>query len=82
MEGNLRKKELDLFWKFVNERHRIWLFRDKNPDVPPPWTKDKILSTYKFTNVFRQLDRTTIEFNERMAKLEDLPEHLVTNGAP
>jgi len=30
--------------------------------MPRPWTKDKILDTYRFTNVFRELDKTTLWF--------------------
>jgi len=47
------------FWKFINERHRIWhrRFRQKQQ---PPWTKDPILQSYLFTNVYRELDWGTI----------------------
>lgn len=48
----------DLFWYWVTERHRIHLRRVNG--VAKPWTKDAILRDYKFTNVFRQLDRGTL----------------------
>lgn len=32
---------------------------------PPPWTADPILATYKFTNVRREHDRTTMELRQR-----------------
>lgn len=47
-------------WYFVNERHRIYLAKEAGK--PPPWTKDPVLQQYKFTNVFRQLDRVTKEY--------------------
>lgn len=47
------------FFYWINERHRIYVARfiDKKPG---PWTKDPILQQYKFTNVFRQLDKGTL----------------------
>lgn len=39
---------------FVRARHRIWLSRQLG--LPGPWSEDKLLSTRKFTNVFRVLD--------------------------
>lgn len=39
---------------FVQERHRIWERRQAGE--PGPWTKDPILASQKFTNVFRVLD--------------------------
>ncbi len=51
-----------LFWYFVNERHRIYL--RKSAGDPRPWTKDPILHEWKFTNVFRELDRGTIWLRE------------------
>lgn len=48
------KKNLDLFFYWMNERHRIYLARESGKLWP--WTKDKILQEYKFTNVYRNLD--------------------------
>jgi hypothetical protein len=47
----------DLFFYWINERHRIFLKREGGES--PPFTEDPILQKYKFTNVFRELDRTT-----------------------
>jgi hypothetical protein len=47
----------DAFMKFIIERHRIYERREKG--APPPWTTDKILQTYRFCNVYRELDRVT-----------------------
>lgn len=46
------------FFAWINERHRIYL--NRTAGKPKPWTRDPILQRYKFTNVFRQLDRGTV----------------------
>lgn len=51
-----------LFWSFINERHRIYL--KKTAGEPKPWTEDTILRDYKFTNIFRELDRGTVWLRE------------------
>lgn len=63
-----KKKELALFWYFLTERHAIWRrrFIEKKPW---PWTEDAVMREYKFTNVYRQLDRVTIEWENRYARL-------------
>lgn len=50
---------LDLFFRFMYERHLIWYKRFILKE-PPPWTNNKILRDNKFTNVYRELDRGTI----------------------
>lgn len=62
-----KKKQLDTFWWWINERHKIYLA--KKADKPWPWTDDRILQEYKFTNVFRQLDKVTQEWTNRFTKL-------------
>jgi hypothetical protein len=44
--------------KFMKARHAIFLARREGAN--PPWTRDPILQTYKFTNVYRELDRVTV----------------------
>lgn len=66
-----KPKQLELFWYWINERHRIYL--KKRNKKGWPWTDDKILQTYKFTNVYRQLDRVTIEWERRYANLLGRP---------
>lgn len=43
---------------YMLERHSIWKRRFEQ-GLDHPWTKDAILRTFKFTNVYRELDRTT-----------------------
>lgn len=45
------------YWKFAAERQNIFFKRFN--DVSYPWTKDKILGQYKFTNVYRATDRVS-----------------------
>lgn len=49
--------QFESFVWFVRERHRI--YEKRAAMKPRPWTKDPILATYKFCNVYRELDRVT-----------------------
>jgi hypothetical protein len=62
-----KKKALATFFYWINERHRIYTLRKRGAKFP--WTKDKILRDYKFTNAFRQLDRVTQEWTDRFCRL-------------
>jgi hypothetical protein len=48
----------DRFFAYARARHEITLKRAAG--LPRPWTSDPILDTYRFTNVFRELDRVTL----------------------
>jgi hypothetical protein len=61
------QKHLDEFYQFCYERHSIWVRRFIKKE-PPPWTKDLILRDLKFTNVYRELDRGTMWYNEHIAE--------------
>lgn len=43
------------YWYFAAERQRIFFQRLQG--LPAPWSEDRILQTYKFTNAYRVLDR-------------------------
>lgn len=47
----------DTYWCFAAERQAI--FFKKLGNSSPPWTSDPILQRYKFTNVYRVLDRVS-----------------------
>lgn len=53
-----QQEALERYFQFTNERHSIYLKRQRGE--PWPWTDDVILQTYKFTEVFRELDKGTI----------------------
>ena len=46
-----------VLWKFAFDRHRIYLRRLAGEVYP--WTKDPVLTAYKFTNAFRAADRVS-----------------------
>jgi len=52
---------------FAKERMKIWERRKQGERRP--WTKDSILNKYRFCNVYRELDRQTIEFHSLLADL-------------
>lgn len=56
----MRSKDL---FKFILERHSIFERRVKG--LPKPWTQDKILQSYRFCNVYRELDTQTLWFAEK-----------------
>ena len=60
--GNLPLGRDFIHW--INERHRIYCRKEEG--LPWPWTEDEILQKYKFTNVFRELDKTTVWMRENL----------------
>jgi len=52
------EENLKLFWYWIYERQNIWYKRFMKKSSAP-WTKDPILNDYKFTNVYRELDRVS-----------------------
>jgi len=62
--ANINIENNTLFWKYIAERYNIYLKRKKG--LPPPWTEDRLLQQYKFTNVFRDLDPGTIYVQEKI----------------
>ena len=56
---------IERFFWWMEERHRIFLKKDMG--LPRNhWTNDEILKTYRFTNPFRENDKTTVWFREKM----------------
>jgi thymidylate kinase len=47
----------DTYWRFAAERQEI--FSKRWQCQPPPWTSDRILSKFKFTNAYRASDRVS-----------------------
>lgn len=58
--------DLATFWYWIDERTRI--YDKKEAKHPWPWTQDKVLQDYKFTNAFRQLDRGTVALNTALSR--------------
>lgn len=61
------------FFYWIDERHRIYLKRQMG--MSKPWTDDPILRDWKFTNVFRQLDRGTVMLRGMLHDATVAPEH-------
>lgn len=60
----MSKQNIAAFFKYARARHQITLNRAAG--MPRPWTKDPILNKYRFTSVFRELDRTTLWFKDHV----------------
>ena len=56
---------IERFFWWMEERHRIFLKKDMGLSRNH-WTDDEILKTYRFTNPFRENDKTTVWFREKM----------------
>lgn len=54
--------------KFASERMHVWHKRYNSQ--PQPYTKNKILQDYRFCNIYRELDRQTIEIHKLLKPLE------------
>lgn len=54
---------------FINERIAIW--EKKTNRKLEPFTTDPILASYRFCNIFRELDKQTIYFHELLNPLRD-----------
>ena len=53
---------VERYFGWINERHSI--YQRRVADEIPPWTEDKILQDYKFTNPFRENDKVTVWMRE------------------
>jgi len=61
----------DTYWYFAAERQHIFFRRLEGR--PPPWTHDRILLDYKFTNVYRASDRVSQYLIRNVIYRPDLP---------
>lgn len=62
----LNESLYELFLYYLHERETIRIKKESGD--PKPWTQDKILQNYKFTNVLRENDRTTKWMRENWTK--------------
>ena len=65
---------VESYFGWINERHSIYQRRVANEN--PPWTEDRILQDYKFTNPFRENDKVTVWMRENWTK----PNHNRSHG--
>lgn len=59
------------YWRFAAERQLIFFKRAKG--VAQPWTRNSVLSTYKFTNAYRASDRVSQYLIRNVIYRDDLP---------
>ena len=59
-----KDRKVEEFFKWIVERTRIQQKKDRGD--PWPWTEDKILQEFKFTNAFREKDKTTVWFRKNI----------------
>src|SRR5262245_58391179 len=53
---------LERFLNYVQERDAI--YRRKSRGDPWPWTEDPILQEYRFTEIYRERDRTSLHYQK------------------
>ena len=59
-----KDRKIEEFFKWIVDRTRIQQKKDRGD--PWPWTEDPIFREYKFTNAFRERDKTTVWFRENI----------------
>lgn len=65
----MSQERIQEFFAFARERHMVYLRR--RAGSAPPFSKDPIFNRARFTNVYRELDRTTAWFRENVRKVYD-----------
>ncbi|MCA9382508.1 hypothetical protein KC660_03825 [Candidatus Dojkabacteria bacterium] len=65
---NGHKESITQIEYFIKERMLIW--EKKVSKQNPPYTTDPILANYRFCNIYRELDRQTIEIHTRLNPLK------------
>ena len=63
-------EHLEMFKQFVVDRYLVHLNKDYYKQ-PKPWTNNRILQNYKFTNVRREHDKTTIFLLDMLEQHKD-----------
>lgn len=54
------KKRIKVAAKFCAERHKIYIAKETK-GLPKPWTDDCILRSSRFCNIYRELDKVTVQ---------------------
>lgn len=68
----IAREKAEPFFAFARERYEVMLRRNRGE--PAPWTRDPVLRAWRFCNVFREDDRTTVWFRENIRQpLRDRP---------
>lgn len=59
-------EKIQAFFEFVYDRQKIWHLRNIEKKTAP-WSDDEILRTYKFCNVYRELDGGTLALTKYLS---------------
>lgn len=70
----MTKTNVARLFRFIRERHTV--YERKTANMPKPWTKDKILQSYRFCNVYRELDKVTVWIRKNWREPNHLDTHL------
>src|SRR6266576_2436351 len=71
------KRGISAFFKYARLRHEAYLAKQQGMPKGKQ-SKDPILNKYSFTNIFRELDKTTVWFKDHVREpLRDKPEVLL-----
>lgn len=65
----LNEDHLPDIFSFISERTRIW--EKKYANCKPPFTEDGILKSFRFCNIYRELDRQTIDIHRMLKPYEN-----------
>lgn len=67
------------FFRFINFRHRIYVRKEMG--LSKPWSDDPIFQNWKFCNIFRRLDKTTVWLIDNVINphIDDDPTDLMFN---
>lgn len=69
IDVHLNQSILDKIYPFMSERMSIW--NKRQAAITPPYTSDPVLSKFRFCNIYRELDKQTIELHSLLKKFED-----------
>jgi hypothetical protein len=73
---DIYEEYLNLFFETMFERQEIW-YKRFIKNEPRPWTENQILNDYKFTNVYRELDRNSQYLIKNIIMVESNPIELL-----
>ncbi len=62
-----KEERFALLLHWIRERHAVYIRRFELK-MPKPWTMDKVIQNTSFTNVYRELDKTTQWYRNNLGK--------------
>lgn len=62
-----QQNQLESIVEFIYERHKIFIKKNVL-QKPKPWTKDPFLSSYRFCNIYREIDTVSLWIDEHIIR--------------